>query len=72
MFYVYFQITRNRMQRILPSVGPSQKERSDLYKVCLANIEDAEEWLPGWFTTSDPAKKQPAFEDIGRDNVAEW
>jgi hypothetical protein len=72
MFYVFFQITRSRMQRILPSVAPSAKERSDLYSVCLANIDQAETWLPEWFTLSSDASLHPRFEDIGRDNVAEW
>ncbi|CAO3615158.1 unnamed protein product [Mucor fragilis] len=72
MFYVFFQITRNRMQRILPSVAPNAKERSDLYSVCLANIDDAETWLPDWFTLSHDPASHPRFDDIGRDNVAEW
>jgi hypothetical protein len=72
MFYVYFQITRSRMQRILPSVAPSAKERSDLYSVCLANIDQAETWLPDWFMLAHDASLHPQFEDIGRDNVAEW
>lgn len=72
MFYIFFQITRSRMQRILPSVAPSAKERSDLYPLCLANIDDAETWLPGWFVSSHDNLSHPKFEDIGRDNVAEW
>ncbi|KAF1803958.1 hypothetical protein FB192DRAFT_1277427 [Mucor lusitanicus] len=60
------------MQRILPSVAPNAKERSDLYSVCLANIDDAETWLPDWFTLSHDPASHPRFEDIGRDNVAEW
>lgn len=72
LFYIYFQITRSRMQRILPSVSPSAKERSDLYSVCLANIDQAETWLPDWFMLSNDPTSHPKFQDICRDNVAEW
>jgi hypothetical protein len=72
MFYVYFQIARNRMQRLLPNVSPNPQERSDLYTLCLANIDDAELWLPGWFATLDHPNQHPKFEDIYRENLAEW
>ena len=39
IFYIFFQITRNRMQRQLSSVAPSVKERRELYVQCLANID---------------------------------
>ncbi|RCI05517.1 hypothetical protein CU098_013428 [Rhizopus stolonifer] len=60
------------MQRILPSVAPSAKERSDLFALCLANIEDPKTWLPDWFMIHGNASQHPQFEDIGRDNIAEW
>lgn len=72
IFYLFFQMTRKRMQRILPSVAPSAKERSDLYAVCLANIENPEVWLTEWFTLTYDSTLHPAYEDIGRENVAEW
>ncbi|KAI8976097.1 Alpha/Beta hydrolase protein [Pilobolus umbonatus] len=72
IFYVFFHITRKRMQRILPSVAPSPKERSDLYAVCLANIENPEVWLTEWFAMTYDSTIHPTFEEIGRENVAEW
>lgn len=70
MFYVFFQITSNRMQRILPSVAPTAKDRKDIYLLCLANIDDAESWLPGWFMNHQ--QQPPQFHEIYRDNLAEW
>ncbi|KAI9355198.1 Alpha/Beta hydrolase protein [Pilaira anomala] len=72
MFFIFFQVTRSRMQRLLPSVAPSAKERSDLYSVCLANIDQAETWLPEWFMLSTDSTRHPKFEEVARDNVAEW
>ncbi|RCI05014.1 hypothetical protein CU098_002131, partial [Rhizopus stolonifer] len=71
MFYIYFQIARNRMQRLLPHVAPTTQERSDLYTLCLANIDEAESWLPGWFALADHPNQHPAFKDVYRENVAE-
>lgn len=70
MFYIFFQITSNRMQRILPSIAPNAKDRKDIYLLCLSNIEDAESWLPGWFMNRQ--KQHPQFHEIHRDNMAEW
>lgn len=70
LFYVFFHITRNRMQRLLPSVAPSAKERSDLYYLCVSNIEDPQPWLSEWFIL--PNGEHPKFEEIYRENVAEW
>ncbi|KAI8384936.1 Alpha/Beta hydrolase protein [Radiomyces spectabilis] len=72
VFYVFFYITRNRMQRCLPSVTPSPKERRELFKVCLANVVDAKEWLRGWFMQGNNASCHPSFCEIYRENVAEW
>ncbi|KAI9486204.1 MAG: hypothetical protein EXX96DRAFT_592968 [Benjaminiella poitrasii] len=60
------------MQRLLPSVAPSPKERSEIYKLCLANIDDARQWLSDWFMLASSPSEHPSFTDIGRDNVAEW
>lgn len=70
MFYVFFQITRRRMQRLLPTVAPTAKERSDLYYLCTSNIDDPETWLSEWFMLSNG--EHPKCEDIHRENVAEW
>ncbi|KAI7853313.1 Alpha/Beta hydrolase protein [Circinella umbellata] len=72
IFYVFFQITRNRMQSPLPPVYPGPKERRTLYFNCINNIVDVEEWLVGWFMRSHNPEQQPMFEEIRRENLAEW
>ncbi|KAI9281201.1 Alpha/Beta hydrolase protein [Sporodiniella umbellata] len=72
MFYIYFQITRNRMQRTSPHVAPTAQERNDLYNLCLSNIDEAELWISGWFASAGYPDCPPKFKDIFRDNVAEW
>ncbi|CEG81834.1 hypothetical protein RMATCC62417_15985 [Rhizopus microsporus] len=72
MFYIYFQITHNRMQRLTSGIAPTPRERSDVYTLCLEAIDQADTWLPGWFTLANDLTKHPKFEDIYRDNLAEW
>jgi hypothetical protein len=60
------------MQHLLPIVEPSPKDRRELYSICLENVDEAETWLPGWFTLSGDPKSHPKLENIYRDNVAEW
>ncbi|KAI7897493.1 uncharacterized protein BX663DRAFT_445012 [Cokeromyces recurvatus] len=60
------------MQRILPSIAPSAKERSEIYKLCVANIDDAPTWISEWFMLASDITRHPTFEQIGRDNVSEW
>ncbi|KAI9019487.1 Alpha/Beta hydrolase protein [Phycomyces nitens] len=72
IFYVYFQITHNRMQQSLAPVFPSAKERRILYYNCLENVEDVQVFLPGWFMHRNNPSVRPPMEDICRDNLAEW
>ncbi|KAI9497206.1 Alpha/Beta hydrolase protein [Zychaea mexicana] len=72
IFYVFFQITRNRMQSPLPPVYPGPKERRTLYYNCINNIIDVEEWLSGWFMRAHDPEQNPTIEEIRRENLAEW
>ncbi|KAI8890655.1 hypothetical protein K501DRAFT_168253 [Backusella circina FSU 941] len=60
------------MQRLLPIVAPSPKERRELYSICLENVDEVETWLPDWFTLRSDPKSHPKLDNICRDNVAEW
>ena len=72
IFYVFFQITRNRMQSPLPPVYPGPKERRTLYFNCINNIVEVEEWLIGWFMRAHDPEQQPTLGEIRRENLAEW
>ncbi|ORZ18043.1 Alpha/Beta hydrolase protein [Absidia repens] len=75
MFYIFFQVTRNRMQHRGSSGNTlTRKERRSLVTLCIANVNNVQEWLPGWFIKKDgqhPAVV-PAFEEIYLENVVEW
>ncbi|ORE12576.1 hypothetical protein BCV71DRAFT_246819 [Rhizopus microsporus] len=60
------------MQKLTSDIAPTPRERSDVYMLCLEAIDQAETWLPGWFTLANDLVKHPKFEDIYRDNLAEW
>ncbi|KAI8341011.1 Alpha/Beta hydrolase protein [Chlamydoabsidia padenii] len=74
MFYIFFQITRNRMQQIGPSIINSltRKERRSLVSLCISTVDSVQEWLPGWFTKKDDNSVMPEFDEIYRENVIEW
>ncbi|KAF7728214.1 hypothetical protein EC973_006495 [Apophysomyces ossiformis] len=72
IFYVFFQITRNRMQRTPARIAPEPKERRDLFMNCVANVDDIHSWLPGWFMKGNNPSQPPDFEEICRENAAEW
>ncbi|CAO3590079.1 unnamed protein product [Absidia cylindrospora] len=75
MFYIFFQITRNRMQQTGPTINTlTRKERRALVSNCIANVKHVEDWLPGWFTKEnhDHSSVTPVFEEIHRENVIEW
>lgn len=72
IFYVFFQITRSRMQRTLPAVYPELKERRSVYYNCISNIDDVDEWLTGWFMKGNNPSQHPKLCEIRRENLAEW
>ncbi|KAI8067820.1 Alpha/Beta hydrolase protein [Gongronella butleri] len=71
LFYVYFQITCNRMQHKTAMATLTPKERRHLVLLCIDNIEHVHEWLPGWFVDKD-TQQAPHMDSICRDNVLEW
>lgn len=72
IFYVFFQITRNRMQTRGTPVYPGAKERRSLYQNCLSNVDNVEEWLTGWFMKANDPGRHPTLDELCRENVAEW
>ncbi|RUS13533.1 Alpha/Beta hydrolase protein [Endogone sp. FLAS-F59071] len=74
VFYVYFQITRSRLQRITEHshARTTEAERFEIFQNALATIDDVRTWLVGWFFTNGKTNERPKFEEIRRENVAEW
>lgn len=71
MFYMFFHITRNRMEKINPQVPLTSKQRRTLLSNCIYTVDHIEDWLPGWFVkkqTSCP----PLLNEIYKDNIMEW
>ncbi|KAI9310869.1 Alpha/Beta hydrolase protein [Dichotomocladium elegans] len=72
IFYVFFEITRSRLQSMVAPVFPDAKDRRHLYYNCVANIDNVEEWLTGWFMRSHAPSEHPSMDELYRDNLAEW
>lgn len=70
IFYIYFQVTWNRMQSLLPPVKPGVKARRHLFHNTINNISDIDDWITGWFLK--PNGHPPCLQEIRRENLAEW
>lgn len=70
IFYIYFQVTWNRMQSLLPPVKPGVKARRRLFHNTINNISDIDDWITGWFLK--PNGHPPCLQEIRRENLAEW
>ncbi|KAI9029666.1 Alpha/Beta hydrolase protein [Phycomyces nitens] len=49
----------------------SKKARLELFANCIDAIENIEPWITGWYYDADTIEN-PKFEDIKKDNLAEW
>ncbi|KAI8332868.1 Alpha/Beta hydrolase protein [Chlamydoabsidia padenii] len=74
VFYVFFHVTQRRMQYATSLNTLTHEDRKVLVSHCIANIDDAQEWLCGWFYKDGPGQSssRPEFEEIYMDNVIEW
>ncbi|KAI9302029.1 Alpha/Beta hydrolase protein [Cunninghamella echinulata] len=71
MFYVFFHITRNRMEKINPQVHLTSKQRRSVFMNSLLTVDRLDQWLPGWFIKKQTSLP-PLLNEIYTGNIKEW
>lgn len=69
IFYLYFEVTKSRFQKLLTPVVPSKCVRTELFNNILQTVDKFDTWIEGWFNVGH---RKSTLNQIYRENLAEW